>query len=163
MKKNIQICIKSSFFTLAMSLIVTLWISSFFEIISRMFSGISISHILISFGYTILADIESVLLIGIVLYPVYFLFGYLKKPLVQMSVHILFSLLVITQFALAKYEYTNIVNIGMDFLGLSSDIFFSTVTKAEPFSIIFLVPFIFFPIYYVIIEKYILSLKISKS
>ncbi|MCG9790988.1 hypothetical protein [Flavobacterium algicola] len=163
MKKNLQLCIKSSFFTLAISLIVTLWISSLFEVISKIFSGVSASNILMSFGFSVLADIESVLLIAILLYPIYFLFGYLKKPIAQMSIHILFSLLVIAQFALAKYQYTNFVNLGADFFGYSFDNLLSNVSGAESISIFYLIPFMFFPISYLMIEKYFSNISFIKK
>lgn len=160
MKKKLQNCIKSSFFTLAISLIVTLWVSSFFEIIFKIFSGLPASKILISFGYTLLADIESVLLIGILLYPFYYLFGYFKQFLAQMTVHIMFSLLVIIQFALAKYQFTNLVNLGADFFGFSLENMNINVSSTEVVSIIYFIPFMFIPISYIIIEKYLSRLSI---
>lgn len=162
MKKNLQFCIKSSFFTLAISLIVTLWISRLFEVISKIFSGISASNILMSFGYSVLADIQAVLLIGILLYPVYLLFGYFKQPLAQMAIHILFSILVIIQFVLVKYLNINFDNLGTDLFISTFQNLLVNVSDAESISIIYLIPFMFFPISYLIIEKYFSNLSYTK-
>ena len=163
MKKKLQTCIKSSFFTLAISLIVTLWVISLFEIFSKIFSGMSASTILISFGYTVLADIESVLLIGILLYPIYYLFGYFQTFLAQMAVHILFSLLVIIQFALAKYQFTTLVNLGADLFGFPLENLHITIARTESsLSIIYFIPFMFIPISYMMTEKYLSKFSINK-
>jgi lipoteichoic acid synthase len=162
MKKNLKNCIKSSFFTLAISLIAILWITSLIEITVKLLSGMAVSNVVLAIGYRLLIDLESVLLIAVLLYPMYFLFGYFKKPLAQTAIHIIFSLLVIMQFAMAKYNLSTLLHFSADFFGVSlNDMFINIKASGTP-SILYFVPFMFFPIFYNIIENQFAKLRVKK-
>jgi hypothetical protein len=104
MKKNLKIVLNQHFLH-SISLVAILWITSLIEITAKLLSGMAVSNVIMAIGYRLLADLESVLLIAVLIYPLYFLFRYFKKPLAQTAIHIIFSLLVIVQFAMAKYNF----------------------------------------------------------
>lgn len=163
MDKNIQNYDKSSFITLAISLVITIWTISFFEIIVKLLYSINVPNIILAVGYRLLLDIISVLLIVVFIYPIYYVFGYLKKPLVQMILNIVFSLLVIIQFAMTKYNFTTLINISADYFGFSYDDVFTNSTTSNSPSIFYFIPFIFFPFFYMMTERYFSNLVISNQ
>ncbi|MCW2119829.1 hypothetical protein [Flavobacterium sp. 7A] len=161
MKKSLQNCIKSTFITLAISLIATLWIISLFEITIKLLSGMTVSNVIMAIGYRLLTDLGSVLLIAILLYPLYFIFGYFEKTIAQMAIHVIFSLLVIVQFAMAKYNLSTLVNFSVDLFGFSFKDMFSNVNVIDSPSIFYFIPFMFFPIFFLLIEKFLFKLSIK--
>lgn len=162
MKKNLKNCIKSSFFILAISLTAILWITSLIEITVKLLSGIAVSNVVLAIAGRLLTDLESVLLLAVLLYPVNFLFGYFKKPFAQTAIHIIFSLLVIMQFAMAKYNLSTLLHFIADYFDVSLNDMFTNIKASDAPSILYFAPFIFFPIFYNFIENRFAKLRVNK-
>jgi hypothetical protein len=77
MKKNLKIVLNQHFLH-SISLVAILWITSLIEITVKLLSGMAVSNVIMAIGYGLLADLESVLLIAVLIYPLYFLFRYFK-------------------------------------------------------------------------------------
>ncbi|WP_418262716.1 sulfatase-like hydrolase/transferase [Flavobacterium faecale] len=154
MKTNEQVNDKSSFFSLSYSFLLTFWIITLFEIVSKITSGIEISNFFITLIYKLFHDFGTVTIITLVCFPIYLVVAYFRKSWALFLIKIIFSLLVIGQFALTKYHLTTLVNLGADFLGYSFDDMFTTVTASESLSILYFIPFVIFPIAFLSIHKY---------
>ncbi len=157
MKIKDQLKNSFSYLYLSLSLILTFWLISFFEIISKSINGIHLDNIVVAILFKLMNDFWTGLIISLLFYPLFLVLGYAKKPWDSIAIKVLFSLLVIGQFALTKYHLTTLVNLGADFLGYSIDDMFTTVTASESLSIIYFIPFIIFPLLYIGIHKTISS------
>ncbi|WPR71262.1 sulfatase-like hydrolase/transferase [Flavobacterium sp. NG2] len=153
MKIKDQLKNSFSYLYLSLSLILTFWLISLFEIVSKTINGIQLDNTIITILYKLLNDIWTGLVISLLFYPLYLVLGFAKKPWDSIVVKVFFSLIVIGQFALTKYHLTTLVNLGADFLGYSIDDMFTTVTASESLSIVYFIPFIVFPILYLGIHK----------
>lgn len=161
MKKILQNDSNSSFITLVTSLLLILWLISFFESVAGLFFDASFSNSVFKFGYKVLADFESVVLVSLIIFPFHYLTSYLKMPLVQMMINIVFAVLVILQFTLAKYHFTAVVNFGADLVGFPpKDLFGSSLNTI---SVFYLIPFAFLPVFYMSIEKYLSKIAVGKK
>ncbi|WP_366182460.1 sulfatase-like hydrolase/transferase [Flavobacterium ovatum] len=163
MKIKEQLRTSSSYLYLSLSLILTFWLISLFEIFSKMANGIELSNIITAFSFKLLNDFWTVLIISALIYPLFLLLGYIKKPWDIVSIKVIFGLIIIGQFALTKYHLTTLVNLGADFLGYSIDDMFTTVTASESLSILYFVPFILFPLLYLVINKYTSKYVLTKT
>lgn len=141
-----------------LAFICAFWCISAFEIYSSKSSGIIIPNLGSAILYKLLNDFWCGLIIGILLFPIFFLIKlFFKKALIV--INILLVVFVIIQFSLVKYSLSTLVNLGADILGYSYDDIFSTVTVSESISITYFLPFIIFPlafiISYILLKKYI--------
>lgn len=139
---------------LCFSMAITFWLISIFEILAKLYAGIKSTNNIALF-YKIINDFWTVLLISLLFLPLYFILHYSKKTWKDIPFKIIFTLIIIIQFALTKYHLTTLVNLGADFLGYSPDDMYTTVTASETFSILYFVPFIVFPILFWKINKFI--------
>jgi phosphoglycerol transferase MdoB-like AlkP superfamily enzyme len=155
MKIKEQLRSSLSYIYLSISLIITFWFISIFEIFSKLTSGIQISNFITVFAYKLLNDFWTGLVIGLLFYPLYLTLAFFKKPWDVILIKVVFSLIIIGQFALIKYHLTTLVNLGADFLGYSIDDMFTTVTASESLSILYFIPFVLFPILYLGVNKYV--------
>ncbi|AWG23363.1 hypothetical protein FFWV33_18420 [Flavobacterium faecale] len=138
-----------------------LWFISFFESVVGLFSDASFSTSVFKFGYKILADFESVVIVSLIIFPFHYLTSYLKMPLVQMMINIVFAVLVILQFTLAKYHFTSVVNFGADLIGFPPKNLFAGAS--DNISVFYLIPFAFLPIFYTSVEDYLSKIAVGKK
>lgn len=85
---------------------------------------------------------------SLVLLPLFILIGYMRKTFSIQFMTVLFTLVVLVQFALVKYSCTTLVNLGADLLGYSFSDMYLTITASEPLSFMFFMPFIIIPLLY---------------
>ncbi|MGV8947563.1 MAG: sulfatase-like hydrolase/transferase [Lutibacter sp.] len=133
---------------LTFSLVVTFWLISLFEIYMISSNGLPASNLGAALGYKFLNDFWAAMGIGLLLLPLYLLFLLFKKPIGTILIMVLFSLVVIGQFALVKYSLTTLINLGADILGYSLDDMYTTVTASESMSFVYFLPFLLFPLLY---------------
>ncbi|MGV8946931.1 MAG: sulfatase-like hydrolase/transferase [Lutibacter sp.] len=133
---------------LVFSLIITFWLISLFEMYMISSSGLPTTNLGTSLGYKFLNDFWAVLGIGLLLLPLYLLFLLFKKPIGTILMMVLFSLVVIGQYALVKYSLTTLINLGADILGYSWNDMFITVSASQTFSVWYFLPFVLFPLLY---------------
>lgn len=131
---------------LSFSLIVSFWVISLFELIMTASNGLEQTNLAASLGYKILNDFWAGLGIGLLFSPLYLLFFFIKKPIGNTLIKVLFCIVVIGQFALVKYHLTTLINLGADLLGYSWNDIFITVSASESLSLLYFLPFILFPL-----------------
>ncbi|MFH4966737.1 sulfatase-like hydrolase/transferase [Gaetbulibacter sp. M240] len=148
--------IKYAFAILALTTVF--WLISITEVI---LSDTYQSNYLSSIAYKLSNDFWTGLIIGFILFPVFYLLNVLAK---RKAVPIIIGLLVVIallQFSLVEYSLTTKVNLGADILGYSFDDAFMTVSKSESFSLSYFIPFIVFPLalilFYRLYQKRILD------
>lgn len=162
MDNNQQLKSPFNYSYLCFSMAITFWLISIFEIVAKINAGIEIPNIITTVFYKLINDFWTVLIIGILFLPLYLILYYSKRTWKDTPVKILFTLIIIGQFALTKYHLTTLVNLGADFLGYSTADMYTTVTASETFSILYFVPFVAFPLLYWRINKFI-SRKINQK
>ncbi|MFA9191345.1 sulfatase-like hydrolase/transferase [Flavobacterium sp. FZUC8N2.13] len=148
MDNNQQVKNHFSYGYLCFSMAITFWFISIFEILAKYYAGIAIPNSGIALFYKLINDFWTVFLISLLFLPLYFILHYSKMKWKDIPVKVVFLLIIIGQFALTKYHLTTLVNLGADFLGYSTDDMYTTVTASETFSILYFVPFIFFPLFF---------------
>jgi phosphoglycerol transferase MdoB-like AlkP superfamily enzyme len=163
MDNNQQVKNQFNYGYLCFSMVFVFWLISIFEICAKIYTGIEISNTAIALFYKLINDFWTVLLISLLVLPLYLVLHYSKIKWKDTPTKILFTLIIIGQFALTKYHLTTLVNLGADFLGYSPDDMYTTVTASETFSILYFVPFIAFPLLYWGINKFISSKIIEKK
>jgi len=131
---------------LTFSLIVSFWAISLFELIMTVSNGLEQTNLTTTFGYKLLNDFWAGLGISLLLSPLYFLFFFIKKPIGNILIKVLFCVIIIGQFALVKYHLTTLVNLGADFLGYSLNDMSATVKASEAFSLLYFLPFVMLPL-----------------
>ncbi|MFC5683981.1 sulfatase-like hydrolase/transferase [Flavobacterium sp. MAHUQ-51] len=139
---------------LCLSMLTVFWLISLFEIVAKSFTGIEITNTFLTLVYKLINDFTTTLVISLIGLPIYFILNLKSEKWANLIFKILFTLIVIGQFALTKYHLTTLVNLGADFLGYSLDDMYITVTASESFSILYFVPFILFPVLFWWITKY---------
>ena len=137
---------------LTLSLISALWLVSLFELFV---SKASETPIFLASIYKLINDFWSGLIIGILLFPLFLLLILLVKKYAITLIKILFILFVIIQFSLVKYSLATNLNLGVDILGYSFNDAYSTVSVSESISFTYFLPFIIFPILFLILYRYI--------
>lgn len=163
MDNNQQVKNYFSYGYLCFSMVFVFWLISIFEIGAKIYTGIEIPNITIALFYKLVNDFWAVLLISILCLPLYLVLHYSKIKWKDIPIKILFTLIIIGQFALTKYHLTTLVNLGADFLGYSTADMYTTVTASETFSILYFVPFIVFPLLYWGINRFISRKIIHKK
>ncbi|MDO5972263.1 sulfatase-like hydrolase/transferase [Flavivirga aquimarina] len=151
MKLNIKIEAINKYVYLTISLIGALWLVSLFELLA---SKTSETHFLLASIYKLVNDFWGGLIIGILILPVFLLLTILIKKYAVVVIKALFILFVIIQYALVKYSLSTNLNLGVDLLGYSFDDAFDTVSVSESISITYFLPFIIFPLLFLLLYKY---------
>jgi lipoteichoic acid synthase len=152
-----------SYAYLTLSLVFSFWIITIFEYIAKLISGIVIPNLVTSFIYRLCNDFGTGILIALLFFPIYFLLKYVKDSLRITIIKIIFSIIIVAQFALTKYHLTTLVNLGADILGYSFADMFTTVTASESLSVLYFIPFILCPIFFIIVYKKISKTTINKT
>jgi phosphoglycerol transferase MdoB-like AlkP superfamily enzyme len=148
---------------LTLSLIFTFWLITLFEIYSKTASGIHIQDLTTTVSFKILNDFWTGLLIGLLFLPLYLAFVFIKKAINEILIKVLFCLIIIAQFALVKYNLTTLINLGADILGYSMDDMYTTVTASESLSYLYFLPFILFPMIYLVINGILIKFTTEKG
>jgi len=138
----------SRYLYLTASLVLTFWLSSLFEIYSKVSNGIVIPTIGTEICCKLLNDFWSAIIVSLVFLPLFLLINYIRKTFAIIFSTVLFTLIVLIQFALVKYSSTTLVNLGADLLGYSFSDIYLTVTASESLSFVFFLPFIIIPLLY---------------
>jgi len=129
---------------LLLSLIISFWAINLFTFFITSTNGMEQANLGTSLGYKLLNDFWTGLGIGLLFFPLYLLFYFIKNSVGNIIIKMLFILIVIGQFALVKYNLTTHVNLGTDILGYSLDDMSTTVAVSESFSFMYFFPFIMF-------------------
>ena len=145
---------------LMLSAIITFWLLSLFEIFSNGSQNHNIGALV---GYKLLNDFWAGIVIGLLFIPFYFAFFYIKKPLETVIIKVVFTLIIIIQFALVKYSLTTHINLGADLLGYSFDDMYTTVTASESLSLLYFLPFIIIPLLYLGINYLLAKFTIGRQ
>jgi len=127
---------------LIVSLIVTFWFISLFEVFVTISKGIKVPDIENVILYKLLNDFWAALLIGFLLVPLYWVLSVFIKKYSHLIVQILLVILVLIQFSLVKYSSTTLLNLGADLLGYSFNDISITVSSSESMSALYFVPFV---------------------
>lgn len=133
---------------LTLALICAFWVISAYELYFSRSSGIVIPNMGSATLYKFLNDFWTGLIIGVLLFPVFYLIQGFSKKAAYIVVNLVFALLIILQFSLVKYSLTTLINLGADILGYSYDDVTSTVSASESMSVISFLPFIIFPLFF---------------
>ncbi|WP_303316317.1 sulfatase-like hydrolase/transferase [Flavivirga abyssicola] len=145
---------------LTISLIGALWFVSLFELFAVKTSE---TNIFLASIYKLVNDFWSGLIIGTLLLPLFLLLNSLIKKEAIIITKVLFILFVIIQFSLVKYSLTTNLNLGVDILGYSFNDAFSTVSVSESISFTYFFPFIIFPLFFLLLYKYINNTIIKRK
>lgn len=143
---------------LCIALILAYWVIGAYEVFMSK-SIVGNSHNLAS---TILFKFLNDFLVGIAIaflfFPFYLFINLWSNKTASIVTYTFFSILILLQFALVKYSLTTLINLGADILGYSYDDAFNTVASSESLSFSYFIPFILFPIVfillYILIKKY---------
>ncbi|UQD56432.1 LTA synthase family protein [Flavobacterium sp. K5-23] len=135
------------------SLVITFWLSSLYEIFIISSNGIVIQNIAFTLFYKLTNDFLAGIGIGLLLFPLYFGIRLYKKRLADILIKIVFTLVVLGQFALVKYSLTTLINLGADILGYSMADMYTTVTASESLSVLYFLPFILVPMLFLGINE----------
>ena len=131
---------------LTISLAITFGLSSLFETYSKVSHGIAIPDIGLEITYKLVNDFWSAIIVSVVLLPLFLLFSLLRKSFSIRAMTMLFTAIVLAQFALVTYSTTTHVNLGADLLGYSFSDMYLAVSSSETFSLMFFLPFIIIPL-----------------
>jgi phosphoglycerol transferase MdoB-like AlkP superfamily enzyme len=142
MKVNFKIDNLNNYIKLTLSLILAFWALSAYELFS---SHTIQDSFFLGLLFKWVNDFWCAFIIGLLVFPIYFLITTLKEKWALNSVKGLFAIFVLIQFSLIKYSLTTLVNLGADLLGYSFQDISSTVSTSESFSILYFLPFIVFP------------------
>ncbi len=135
---------------LCFALMITFWIISLFEITSTFFSGKEVTNLFELLVFKFLNHFYTVLFIFLIFLPFYHLLARKKYKYGVIFIKIVFVILTILEFSLTKYSLTTLLNLGADLLGYSLDDIYLTVTSSESTSIFYFVPFIIFPLLFLV-------------
>ncbi|MDP3312696.1 sulfatase-like hydrolase/transferase [Lutibacter sp.] len=127
------------------AMIFVFWIISCTEVYFLSAKQLSIPLTELIF-YKIINDVVTVLILGILFFPLYLLFTIVIKKWVQIIFAFIAVLLVFIQLSLVKYSLTTLLNLGADLLGYSYNDIFLTVSSSASFSFISVLPFIVVPL-----------------
>ncbi|KOY53160.1 Sulfatase [Polaribacter dokdonensis DSW-5] len=144
-----------SYVLLCCALLLTFWLISLFEISSTVFSGKEVRNIFQLIVFKLLNHFYTVLFIFLFFLPFYHLFARKQHRYGTIFIRIAFVILVIIEFALTKYSLTTLLNLGADLLGYSLDDIYLTVTASESTSIFNFLPFIIFPVLFLVISFFL--------
>jgi phosphoglycerol transferase MdoB-like AlkP superfamily enzyme/tetratricopeptide (TPR) repeat protein len=141
-----------------LTLISVFWWLSFYELYLSKEAGIVIENYGTAILYKLINDFWTGLIIGMLLFPIFYLIQIFSKKAGSITVYVCFISLIFLQFSLVKYSLTTLINLGADILGYSYDDITSTVSASESASaanvlpVIILATLFFITVY--IIKKY---------
>ncbi|AUP79793.1 sulfatase-like hydrolase/transferase [Flavivirga eckloniae] len=152
MKFNIEKEAITTYIYLTLSLMGGLWLVSLFELFALKTLE---TNIFLASIYKLVNDFWSGITMGVLCFPLFMLLTQFVKKQALTVIKVLFVLLIIIQFSLVKYTITTNLNLGVDILGYSFDDAFSTVSVSESISITYFLPFIIFPLLFLLLFRYV--------
>ncbi len=130
------------YFYLIIALIVTFWIISIFEFYLTFSNGVKTPNYFPTIAFKFLNDFWTGLLIGLLLFPIFFLISLISEKFAKAFTSILLIFVILIQVGLVKYSLTTLLNLGADILGYSFDDASMTVSSSESMSFLYFLPFI---------------------
>jgi phosphoglycerol transferase MdoB-like AlkP superfamily enzyme len=151
-----------SYAYLLFTVLILVWAGSFLEwILTDYNEKFSVFTIII---YKLINDFWAIVILGLILFPLFWLFSIIFKKRFLLIYQIVFLLILFIQAALIKYSLTTHVNLGSDLLGYSYNDIYETVTTSVSLSFITILPFFvligLFYGTYVALKKRVLSSQI---
>ena len=140
------------------ALLVMIWLLGLFEVITTFKETDTVVFILKVVLYKLLHAVITVLIIGVLLFPLYCLLGLGNKKIAEILLVVLGMFLVIGEFSLVKYSTTTLLNLGADLLGYSYADIYKTIASSKSFSIvnylfILTIPLLFLVLVYLFKKK----------
>jgi phosphoglycerol transferase MdoB-like AlkP superfamily enzyme len=140
-----------------LALTLTFWLISLFEIYSKISSGIQIENVTQTLCFQFVNDFWTTLIIGLLFFPLYVAISLFNKKAASIFIKTIFCLIVIGEYALIKYNLTTLIYLGADIMGYSFDDMYLTVMASESMSFLYFLPFIIFPIVFLVWNKIIVK------
>lgn len=134
MKLNLKADNFYNYVKLTLALITAFWVLSIYEVVNMQTRNESF---LLTLFLKCINDFWCGIIIGIVVFPLFFLINNFKEKLALNVVLSLFVVLVLGQFSLIKYSLTTLLNLGADLLGYSFEDISSTVSTSESVSLFY--------------------------
>jgi len=134
-----------SYIFATLGLICVFWFLSIYELYFSKEAGIVIENYGTAILYKFINDFWTGLIIGVLLFPIFYLIQIFSKKAAFITISALFLSIIFLQFSLIKYSLTTLINLGADILGYSYDDITSTVSASESASLSNLLPFIILP------------------
>ena len=97
------------------------------------------------FGFKILNDIFTGLVIGVLFFPLFYVFNLYKNNIGIITIKILFICILIIQVGLIGYSLTTHLNVGSDILGYSWSDLLTTISASISISFQLILPFLITP------------------
>ena len=144
------------------SLFLTFCLISIYEVSSLLLSGKEVENFFKLILFKWLNHFYTLLFIFLAFLPFYFLLVKKKLKHGVLFVKIVFVVLIIIEFSLTKYSLTTLLNLGADLLGYSLDDIFLTVSSSESVSFLGYLPFLIFPILFLISCFFLRKSSLSK-
>ncbi|WP_334057250.1 sulfatase-like hydrolase/transferase [Polaribacter sp. P097] len=139
-----------AYILLCFALMLTFWMISVFEITSTYFSGKELPNLFELIVFKLLNHLYTVLFIFLIFLPFYHLLASKKYKYGAVFIKVVFVILTLIEFSLTKYSLTTLLNLGADLLGYSLDDIYLTVTSSESTSVFYFLPFIIFPLLFIV-------------
>jgi len=151
-----------SYAYLLFTVLIVVWTASFLDWFltdyNEKFSVITV------ITYKFINDFWAIVILGIILFPIFWLGSIFFKKRIIPIFQVLFILILLIQISLIKYSLTTHVNLGADLLGYSYDDIYTTVTSSVSLSFITILPFLvligFFYGVYTLLKKRVLNSQI---
>lgn len=150
-----------SYSALIFAAVCSFFFISIFEVYTSKSSGVDVQNLGIVLLYKFLNDFWFVFMIGMLLFPVYFLIKLFFKKGTITFIKIILTLFVVLQFSLVKYSLTTLLNLGADILGYSYVDIYSSVSVSESISLLYFFPFVIFPILFFLLH-YLIKKQINR-
>ncbi|MGG6231642.1 sulfatase-like hydrolase/transferase [Tenacibaculum sp. SDUM215027] len=144
------------------ALLVMFWLLGMMEVFTSFKETHTIVHVLKLIVYKLLHASITVVIIGILFFPIYYLLGLGNKKLAEIIAIVFGLFLVIGEFSLVKYSITTLLNLGADLLGYSYDDIYKTVASSESFSITNYLFFLAIPLLFLVLV-YLFKKKIPEK
>ena len=136
---------------LTLSLVVTFWLLTSYEVLTTISNGIEISNVGAHIGFKLINDFWAALFIGLLLLPLQFLISILFKRTGIIFFIILYIIIVLIQYGLITYSLTTLLNLGGDLLGYSFSDIKLTVTSSAEVSFLSSLLILIFPVLFILI------------
>lgn len=147
---------------LCFSLLITFYLISIYELSVTFFSGKEVDNLFQLLVFKLFNHFYTLLFIFLIVLPVYYFISLKKERLAIVITKVIFVLLVLIEFSLTKYSLTTLINLGADLLGYSLDDIYLTVTSSESTSFIYFIPFLIFPVLFLVSTFFLRKSKYFK-
>jgi len=150
---------KNKFFNLVLSFVLTVFILNLVGLTIAYAKGLAIASIANTILLVFINTFWFCSLISVLVFSLYYLFGKIKPKLGYLIAKIIFLILLIIEVSLVKYYTIALVPLGVDLISYSLHDIIITTKSSLQFSFIFILPFIFYPLFFIglnyLINKFI--------